>query len=144
MPARVVAAPAKMQLDPTEQSLQAAQGLYEQHDLENARKLYKKALEGSSDKAQQSRALYGLALIDLEQKHWDEALDLLERTVTANPNSPIAAWAHYYLGQLAVKAGDPAKAAAQFKLTLATEGASAKAREAAEKALQSNSGEHKQ
>jgi tetratricopeptide (TPR) repeat protein len=143
MPPRVIAAPAKMQLDPAEESLQAAQGLRDQHDLENARKLYKKALETSTDKAQQSRALYGLALIDLEQKHWDEALDLLERTIAANPNSPTAAWAHYYLGQLAIKAGDPAKAAAQFKLTLASESAPAKAREAAEKALQSTSGEHK-
>ena len=141
---RVIAPPAKMQLDPADESLQTAEGLYEQHDLDNARKLFKKVFEQTSDKTRQGRAYYGLALIDLQEKHWDEALDLFQRTLDAKPNSAITAWAHYYLGQLALKAGDSDKATAQFKLTLATDGASAKAREAAQKALQNNSGEQKQ
>jgi tetratricopeptide (TPR) repeat protein len=144
IPQRVIAPPAKMQLEPAEETLQAAEGLYEQHDLDGARKLFRKVFEQTSDKAKQGRAYYGLALIDLQEKRWDEALDLFQRTVDANANSAITAWSHYYLGQLALKAGDADKATAQFKLTLATEGASAKAREAAEKALQSSSGEIKQ
>ncbi len=144
VPARVAAPPAKMQLEPAEETLQSAQGLYEQHDTENARKLFKKALEQTGDKEKQARAYYGLALIDLEEKHWDGALDLFQRTVGASPNSATSAWAHYYLGQLALKAGDADKATAQFKLTLATEAASGTARAAAEKALQSNSGDIKQ
>jgi TolA-binding protein len=133
-----------MQLDPAEESLQVAEGLYEQRDLENARKVFKKVFEQTTDKAKQVRAYYGLALIDLQEKRWDEALDLFQRTVDSNPNSATAAWSHYYLGQLALKAGDADKATAQFKLALATEGVSPKAREAAEKALQTNSGEQKQ
>jgi tetratricopeptide (TPR) repeat protein len=144
VPPRVIAPPAKIQLDPAEESLQSADGLFQQKDYENARKLYKKTLEQASDKAKQGRAYYGLALIDLGEKHWDEALNLFQRTVETNPDPATTAWSHYYLGQLAVKAGDFEKATAEFKHTLAIEGASAKAREAAGKALQSTSGEQKQ
>ena len=144
LPPRIIAPPAKMQVDPAEETLQTADGLLEQKDFENARKVYKKTLELSADKEKQGRAFYGLAVIDLQEKHWDEALNLFQRTVNANPNPSTTASAHYYLGQLAVKAGDFAKATNEFKLTLATEGASARAREAAEKGLQSSSGEIKQ
>ncbi len=141
---RVIAPPAKMQLDPAEESLQSADGLFGQNDYENARKLYKKVLQQTSDKAKQGRAYYGLGLIDLREKRWDGALNLFGRTVETNPDPATTAWAHYYLGQLAVKAGDFDKATAEFKQTLAIEGASARAREAAEKAMKSTSGEQKQ
>jgi tetratricopeptide (TPR) repeat protein len=144
MPPRVIAPPAKIQLEPAEETLEAAQSLYEQKDLEDARKLFRKTLEQTNDKTKQGQAYYGLALIDLQEKRWDEALDLFQRTIDVNPKSAIGAWSHYYLGQLQLKAGDSEKATAEFKLTLATEGVSAKAREAAEKALQSGSGEIKQ
>ena len=144
VPPRVVAPPVQVHVDPSEQTLQAAEGLYEQKDLEGAQKLFRKALEQTNVKTMQGRAYFGLALIDLQEKHWDEALDLFQRTIDANPNSAIGAWSHYYLGQLQLKAGDADKAAAEFKLTVRTEGASAKAREAAEKALQSATGEIKQ
>jgi len=144
MPTRVVATPAKIEIDPADQSLETAQGLFEQQDLENSRKAYRRALEQTSDKDKQARAFYGLALIDLQEKRWDEALDLFQRTVATNPNSALSAWSHYYLGQLALKAGDSDKAAAQFKQTLSIASASAKAREAAQKALQSTSSGEKQ
>ena len=67
----------------------------------------------------------------------DEAVELLHRTVDANPDPAITAWAHVYLGRLAVAAGDPAKANEQFKLALAMEGGSPMARQAAEKGMQS-------
>lgn len=144
LPPRVIAPAAKMQIDPVEEALQTADGLMEQRDFESARKVYKKILEQTAEKPKQGRALYGLGLIDLQEKHWDEALNLFQRTVDANPNPTTTAWSHYYLGQLAVKAGDSEKAASEFKLTIATEGASARAREAAETALRSSSGEIKQ
>jgi predicted negative regulator of RcsB-dependent stress response len=144
VPQKVVAPPAKIQLDPADESLTTAQGLLDQNDIENARKAFKKVFEQTSDKAKQGRAYYGLALIDLQEKRWDEALDLFQRTVDSNTSPPVVAWSHYYLGQLALKAGDADKATAHFKQTLANDAATAKAREAAEKALQSISGEIKQ
>ncbi len=136
VPVRVSAPPVRMQLDPAEESLQTADGLLEQHDPENARKAFKKALGETSDQTLQSRAYYGLGLISLGEKHWDEALNLFQHTIDANPASPSAAWSHYYLGQLQLKAGDPEKAKSQFQMALRTESVSAKAREAAEKALE--------
>ncbi len=144
MPQRVIAPPAKMQLDPTEETLETAEGLLDQRDLDAARRGFEKALAQTTDKGKQARASYGLAVIDLQEKRWDDALNLFQRTVEAAPGSALAGWSHYYLGQLQIKHGDKEKAAEEFKLTLATEGASATAREAAEKALTSTSGEVKQ
>jgi predicted negative regulator of RcsB-dependent stress response len=144
MPQRVIAPPAKIQLDPADETLDTAQGLLDQNDIENAGKMFKKALELTTDKPKQGRAYYGLAVINLQQKHWDQAVDLFQRTVDSNTSPTIMAWSHYYLGQLALKAGDPEKATTQFKQTLANGAASSKAREAAEKALQSISGDIKQ
>ncbi|MBV9156463.1 MAG: tetratricopeptide repeat protein, partial [Acidobacteriaceae bacterium] len=144
IPQKVIAPPAKIQLDPADESLETAQGLLDQNDIENARKAFKKVFEQTSDKTKQGRAYYGLAVIDLQEKHWDEAVDLFQRTVDSNTSPAIVAWSHYYLGQLALKAGDTEKATAHFKQTLANQAASSKARDAAEKALQSISGEVKQ
>jgi predicted negative regulator of RcsB-dependent stress response len=144
IPQKIVAPPAKIQLDSADESLETAQGLLDQHDVENARKEFKKVFEQTTDKQKQGRAYFGLALIDLQEKHWDEAVDLFQRTIDSNTSPAVVAWSHYYLGQLALKAGDTGKATTQFKQTLANEAASSKAREAAEKALQSISGEIKQ
>jgi len=141
---RVIAPPAKMQIDPGEESVDAAEGMFEQHDAENAEKTFKKALQQTSDKALQGRAYYGLGLIALQQKRWDEAQNLFQRTIEASPDSTAAGWSHYYLGQLSLKAGDAGQANSQFQMALNTRGLSAKAREAVEKAMQSNSGEKQQ
>jgi tetratricopeptide (TPR) repeat protein len=144
VPPRVIAPPARMQLDPAEASLQAAEGLYEQRDFENARKLFKKVFEQTTDKSMQGRAYYGLARIAVQQNKKEEALDLFQHTADATPSPAITAWAHVYLGRLAIAAGRPEEANNQFKLALAIEGASAKAREAAEKGVQDLSGEQRQ
>jgi len=139
IPARVVAPPAAMQLNPAEESLETAEGLYEQHDFDNAQKLFRKVFEQTTDKAMQGRAYYGLARIAVQQNKKDEALDLFQRTADADPNPVITAWSHVYLGRLALAAGDPGKANNQFKLALAIPGASEKAHEAAQRGLQSSS-----
>ncbi|HEY7304304.1 MAG TPA: tetratricopeptide repeat protein [Bryobacteraceae bacterium] len=146
LPERVVAPPAKLQLEPAEASLQSAEGLYEQGNYEAALKVFKKVFGETTDKSMQGRAYYGLARIAVRENRKDEAVELFQRTADSNPNPAITAWAHVYLGRLALAAGDPGKATAQFKLALAMNGASAMAREAAEKGLQtsSSSGEKQQ
>jgi predicted negative regulator of RcsB-dependent stress response len=136
---RVIAPPAKMEIDPAEQTLEAAEGVYEQGQYEEAAKLFKKVFEQTSNKAMHGRAYYGLARIAVRENRKDEAVELFQRTADANPDPPITAWAHVYLGRLAMAAGDADKATTQFKVALATEGASAKAREAAEQGLHSTS-----
>ena len=136
---RVIAAPSRLELSPAEASLEAAEGLYEQHEYESAQKTFKKVFEQTADRVLQGRAYYGLARIAVRDNRRTEAVELFERTAANNPNPAITAWAHVYLGRLALADGKPEKAGDQFKLALATEGISAMAREAAEKGLESNS-----
>ncbi len=141
---KVIAPPARMQLAPAEESLESAEGLYEQADYDDALKLFKKVFEQTTDKSMQGRAYYGLARIAVRQNRKDAAVELFERTAAADPNPAITAWAHVYLGRLAQAAGDNVKAAAHFKLALAIQGASALARDAAQKGLQSSTSGDKQ
>ena len=136
---RVIAPPAKLELSPAEASLEAAEGLYDQHQYEAAQQTFKKVFGETADKALQGRAYYGLARIAVHENRRTEAVELFERTAANNPNPAITAWAHVYLGRLALVEGKPDQAGDQFKLALATEGISAMAREAAEKGLESNS-----
>jgi tetratricopeptide (TPR) repeat protein len=143
LPPRVIAPPSKMQVDPADESLMAADGSLDQKDYETAKKLYRRVLEQTADKAKQGQALYGLAVIDLGEKRWPEAINLFQRTVEANPSPATTAWAHYYLGRLALRAGETDRAKTELNLVLTTEGATSKARDAAQQALQSMSGEQK-
>jgi len=136
---KVVVAAAKLKLDPAEESLEAAEGLYEQRDLDNAQKMFKQVFEQTDSKVLQGRAYYGLARIAIRQNQLHEAKQLFERTAGSETDAPIVAWAHVYLGRIALAESDDKKANEQFKIALATEGVSPMAREAAEKGLQSMS-----
>jgi tetratricopeptide (TPR) repeat protein len=102
-------------------------------------------LTQTADKIMQGRAYYGLGRIAVHQNQRSEAVNFFQRTVDDNPNPTLTAWSHVYLGKLALAAGHNDKAYDEFKSALSTEGASAMAREAAEKALEnsSTSGEKK-
>ena len=136
---RVIAPPSTMQISAAEQSLQAAEGFYEGADYPNASKLFKKVFEQTDDKSMKGRAYYGLARIAVHENRKNEAIELFERTAENNPGPALSAWAHVYLGRLALASGDFEKAGTQFKIALGTEGASPTAREAAETGLRSSS-----
>jgi predicted negative regulator of RcsB-dependent stress response len=136
---KVVVAASSMPIDPAEEALQNAEGLYEQRDLENAEKVFKKVLGQTADKAMQGRAYYGLARIAIRQNQMGEAKQFFERTAESGAPMPIMAWTHVYLGRIALAERDNKKANEQFKIALATEGISAMAREAAEKGIESSS-----
>jgi predicted negative regulator of RcsB-dependent stress response len=144
---KVVAPPSAIQLTPIEQTLETAEGLYEQKDFPVAEKEFKKALQQTDDKALRGRAYYGLARVAVQQLRIDEATEMFQHTIEANPNPMMTAWSHIYLGRIALRGGHAEKANAEFKLALATEGASAQAHDAAEKGIQdttSSSGGQKQ
>ncbi len=138
---KVALAPAKMEISPAEESLQMAEGLYEQRDLETAAKVFRKVFEQTADKNMQGRAYYGLARIAIRQNQLHEAKQLFERTVSSGSPPAISAWAHVYLGRIALAEHDNTKANEQFKIALATEGVSALAIEAAQKGIESSSTE---
>lgn len=141
---RVVAAPTQAQLDPAEASLQAAEGQYEASDLEAAQQTFKKVFQQTADKAMQGRAYYGLGRIALHLNQSSEAKEMFQRTADSGTSPPIVAWAHVYLGRLALAEHNFKKASAEFQTALAIDTISSMAREAAEKGLQSSSTGEKQ
>jgi predicted negative regulator of RcsB-dependent stress response len=141
---KVVAPASKPEIGAAQESLEAAEGVYEQGQYQDAERLFKKVFEQTADKAMHGRAYYGLARIAVHENKKDEAVQLFQRAAEANPDPVVTAWSHVYLGRLALAAGDPNKANEQFKLALALNGASPMAREAAEKGLQSTSSGEKQ
>ncbi len=136
MPVKVIAPPAKLQLDPVEESLQNAEGIYEQGNYASAGRIFKQVLEQTTDKVMQGRAYYGLARIAVHENQRGQAIDYFQRTAEANPSPTLTAWSHVYLGRLAQAAGKPEKAIDEFKIALAIDGASALAKEAAEKSME--------
>jgi predicted negative regulator of RcsB-dependent stress response len=136
---KVVAAPARLQVEPAEESLQTAEGLYEQSDLENAETTFKKVFQQTDDQVLHGRAYYGLARIAIRENQLHEAKQLFERTVENKPGAIITGWAHVYLGRIALHEKDNKKASEQFTMALAMEGISSQARDAAEKGLESSS-----
>ncbi len=136
---KVIVAPAKMQISPAEESLQNAEGLYEQRDLDNAARVFSKVFEQTADKAMQGRAYYGLARIAIRENQTHEAKQLLQRTADSGAGGTITAWAHVYLGKIALAEHDDKKAGEEFKIALATDGISAMAIEQAQKGLESSS-----
>ena len=127
-----------------EETLESAEGLYEQEQYADAERLYKQLFEQTADKQLHGRAYYRLGLIAIRENRKDEAVQMFERTVEANPDPVITAWSHVYLGRLAQAAGDSGNANEQFKLALNIDGASPLAKQAAEKGLQSSSTGEKQ
>ncbi len=136
---KVIAPAAKMQIEPAEESLETAEGLYEQSDLENAQRTFKQVFQQTANSVLHGRAYYGLARIAIRENQLGEAKQLFERTVENNPGPVISSWAHVYLGRIALHEKDDKKAKEQFTIALATEGISAQARDAAEKGLESTS-----
>jgi predicted negative regulator of RcsB-dependent stress response len=141
---RVIAAPTKAQVDPAEASLQAAEGQYEASDLEAAQQTFKKVFQQTADKAMHGRAYYGLGRIAIHLNQGSEAKEMFQRTVDSGTNPPIVAWAHVYLGRLALAEHNFKKANAEFQSALTIDTISSMAREAAEKGLQSSSTGEKQ
>jgi tetratricopeptide (TPR) repeat protein len=136
---KVIAPPTTLQLPPAEQSLETAEGFYEQKDFDQAERAFKKVYEQTDDKILQARATYGLARCAVQQRRMGQAIQLFQRTIDANPDPTITAWSHIYLGRIRYLSGDLNKANEQFKLALAIEGTSAQAREAAENGVRTTS-----
>jgi cytochrome c-type biogenesis protein CcmH/NrfG len=89
-------------------------------------------------------AYYGLARVAVQERHADQATALFQKVVDLNPNPQLVAWSHVYLGRLAMLHEDVKTATDQFKQALAIDGASAKARDAAQNDLAKVAGDQQQ
>jgi tetratricopeptide (TPR) repeat protein len=116
-----------------------AEKLYESRDLEKAGEVYRKALQQTDKKPIHARAYYGLARIAALQRNPELAEQLFRKTLELSPDPHTHAWSEVYLGRLAQASAAPEDAAAHYKTALGIEGASDKAKQAAEEGLRKTS-----
>jgi TolA-binding protein len=135
---RAKEAPVRKALEPVgaEKSLLEAEQLYTERQLGKAKEAYLRLLRETSDAPLQAKAYYGLARIAALEKQPEVAEKLFQRVLASSPDPQTGAWAHVYLGRLAELAGEKENAAEHYRTAAATPGASAAAREAAQKNLQ--------
>lgn len=143
-PSQVITSASAEQASPAEQTFESAEGRYEQGQYDDAARLYKRVFEQTDNKQLHGRSYYRLGLIAIRNNRKDEAVQMFERAVENNPDPATTGWSHVYLARLAQAAGDADRAKQQFKLAAAIEGATPKAKEAAESGLQKLSSGEKQ
>ncbi len=119
----------------TSPTLEEAERLYGNRDLENAKQGYLRVLKEGDDAAMHARAYFGLARIAVLQKDPEAGERLFLKVLESSPEPFVQAWTHVYLGRLSDIAGDRVQATVHYQTALAVNGASAAARREAEKAM---------
>lgn len=138
----VVAPPPEVQqVSDAQRSLDQAQALLAQHDLDNSKKLFRKSLEQTDSKQMHSQAYFGLAQAAVQERQADQAVLFFQKAVDLNADPGIVAWSQVYLGRLAMLRDDSQAATDHFKKALSLEGAPGKAKEAAQDDLKKLSGD---
>lgn len=126
----------KVELSGARKTLEEAEDLYDARKLPQSREKFLKALEETVEKPLRAKSYYGLARIAALEKNPELSNKLFEQVLESDPEPQVKAWAHIYLGRLAGLAGEDADAKRHFEEALKVAGASAKAKEAAQKALE--------
>jgi tetratricopeptide (TPR) repeat protein len=134
--AKVVPAERPVELTGPRKTLQDAERFYAGRDLAKAKEAYLRLLQETDESPLKGGAYYGLARVAALEKDPELAEKLFLRALASSPDAQTSAWCHVYLGRLAEIAGETEKAAGHYRTALASEGASPKAREAAQKGLQ--------
>ena len=102
---------------------------------EKSRLLFLKSLEQTDLKPSHAKSYYGLARVALTQKNWELSEKLFGKTLELDPDPKTQAWAHVYLGQLSMKAGETDGARSHFETALKIDGASDRAKQEAGQSL---------
>ncbi len=113
--------------------------LYESRELDKAGETFRQALQQTDKKPIHARAYYGLARIAALQRNPELAEQLFRKTLELSPDPHTHAWSEVYLGRLAQASASPEEAVAHYKAALAIEGASDRAKQAAEEGLRKTS-----
>ena len=117
-------------------TVEQAELLYTNRDLDQAKQLYLRSLQERGDPAEHATAYYGLARIAVLQKDGELAERLFQKALDSSPDAQVKAWVYVYLGRLSDIAGDREQASKRYREALAVNGASVAARKAAEKGIQ--------
>ena len=118
-----------------QKTFEEAEQYYAARDFEKAGQAYRRVLEETGDQSLHARSYYGLARIAALRNDPELAEKLFQRVLDCSPDPQTKAWAHVYLARLADAAGERPRAVESYRAALAVQGASAAAREAAERGL---------
>ncbi len=129
---QVPSATPEPELSPSGKLLEKADDSYAQRSLDEARELYLKSLEQRGSPEEHAQAWYGLARISVLKNQPDAAVKLFEKTLESSPDAPTKAWTLVYLARLSKASNDAGRAAKFYQEALAVEGASERARQAAQ------------
>ena len=117
--------PAEKTPEPTgpRKTLEIAEQLYSQRELDKAKQTYMRLLQESDEKSLHASAYYGLARIAVLQKDPETAERLFEKTLESSPEPQVTAWTLVYLGRLSDARGDSEQARRHYQSALGVEGA---------------------
>ena len=127
---------------PVNPTLEEAERLYGNRDLESAKQAYLRLLKETDDQPLHARAYYGLARVAVLQKDPETGERLFQKVLECSPEPYVKAWALVYLGRLSDIAGDRGQAESHYQNALAVNGASAAARREAEKGMRETASKH--
>jgi tetratricopeptide (TPR) repeat protein len=133
---RVVPAERKVELTGAQKTLEDAEQLYSEKDLDKAREVFLRVLRETDEKPVHAKAYFGLARIAALKNDPELAQQLFEKTIESAPDDYVMAWAHVYLGRLADAAGERDRATRHYQAALGVREGPGTARQAAEKGLQ--------
>lgn len=132
-------APAAPTLSGAAKTLDGAEQLYKQNDLDGAKKLFLAAMEQTDQKPMQAAAYYGLARVAARQKDPETAERMFQKTLELEPEPWVKAWTLVYLGRLSLASGEGVQAGKYFGEALQVKGASAEALSAAQDGMRQSS-----
>jgi hypothetical protein len=137
---KVEIAATEPELSPAGKTLQKAESLFAARaeapdNLQEASKLFIKALEQKGEASERAQAWYGMARIAMLEKKGATALQLFQKTLESSPNDFVRGWTDVQLGSLYRSQQDFEQATQYYKDALTVSGASDKAKEAAQNEL---------
>jgi tetratricopeptide (TPR) repeat protein len=136
---RPASPPKPAELTGVQKTLEDAETLYGNRDLEKAKEKFMAVLRETSDSPLHARAYYGIARIAVLQNNPDVGEQMFRKALESSPEPYVRAWVLYYLGRLADAAGEREQAVQHYQNVLKVEGASQMVRRSAEKELQQGS-----
>ncbi|MEQ1945701.1 MAG: hypothetical protein ABL995_00830 [Bryobacteraceae bacterium] len=116
-------------------TLAEAEKAYTDRDLEQAKNIYLRVLEETSEKPMHAKSYYGLARVAVLQRDPETGDKLFRRALDLEPDPETKSWSLLYLARLADSQGEREEAQEHYKAALAVEGAPETVRQAAEKGV---------
>jgi tetratricopeptide (TPR) repeat protein len=129
-------APKPIELTGVQKTIEDAENLYRNRDLEKAKEAFRRALQQPDEQSAHAKAYYGLGRVAILQKDPETAERLLAKVLESSPGPHEKAWAYVYLGRLSDVVGERQQAEVHYQNALKVEGASMAARKAAEQGMQ--------